>query len=191
MEIRSNNARIYFRSLGAEDADVLAQKANNYQIAYNIAEWGTFPHPYTKDIALSFIELATKMQMEGRELHMGIRLVEGDVLIGVIGLTDISAKNRKARIGFWIEQALWKKGYGSEAAAIMVEYAFSKLGLHKIEARVFALNEASAKIFEKIGFKREGLLRDNVFHKDDFADELVFGLLKSEYQSKLSISAKD
>ncbi len=191
MEIRaSNNARVYLSSLGVEDADVLAKKANSYQIAFNIAEWGSFPHPYGTPDALAFIELSTKANMEGRELHLGIRLVETNELIGVVGLKNVSAKNKKAEVGYWIGQDFWKKGYGTEAVTMIVEYAFNKLNLHKLEALTFTFNEASVKILEKLGFVREGLFRDHVFHKEDFADDLFYGLLKRDYQSKISINVK-
>ncbi|MFI5412682.1 MAG: GNAT family N-acetyltransferase [Candidatus Micrarchaeales archaeon] len=190
MEIRSNNFHVYLSSLGIEDADAIAKKANSYQVAFNIAEWGSFPHPYNKPDALAFIEFATKANMEGREVHLGIHLVETNELIGIVGLKNINVKNKKAEVGFWIGQDFWKKGYGTESVSMIVEYGFSKLNLHKMEAMVFTFNEASVRILEKLGFMREGLLRDHVFHKDDFADDLLLGLLKNDYKSKISISVK-
>jgi [ribosomal protein S5]-alanine N-acetyltransferase len=191
MEIRVKDFRVYLKSLGIEDADAIAQYGNDYQVAYNIGEWGTFPHPYQKADALSFIEFATKGYMEGREMHLGIRLVESNALIGVLGLKNISAKNKKAEVGYWIGKDFWKKGYGGEAVSTIVEYGFSKLQLHRLEASTFTFNEASVKILEKIGFLREGISRDNVFHKEDFVDNIFFGLLKSEYKSKVSINVKE
>ncbi len=190
MEIRTNGYRVYLKNLAPEDADKLAEKANDYQVAYNIAEWGSFPHPYQKADALTFIDFATKGQMTGTELHMGIFLIETNELIGVLGLKNISVKNKKAELGYWIAQKYWKKGLGTEATAIIAEYAFGKLQLHKMQAKVFTFNEASVKILQKLGFEREGLLKDDVFHKDDFADNLVFGLLKNNYKSKINISVK-
>lgn len=191
MEIRANGLRVYLKSLGIEDADTMAKEANSYQIAYNIAEWGSFPHPYQKSDALAFIEFATKAHMDGREIHFGIKLVENNELIGVLGLKNISAKNKKAEVGYWIAQDYWKKGYGGESVSIIIDYGFGKLALHKIDAKVFALNEASIKILLKIGFTEEGLLKDDVFHKEDFADNILFGLLKPDYKSKVNISVKE
>ena len=128
--------------------------------------------------------------MDGLGLHLGIKLVDTNELVGVIGLKSISMKNKKAEIGYWIGKAFWHKGYGSAAVSMMIEYAFEKLKLNKVTCITFAFNENSVKILEKFGFLREGLLRDDVFHKDNFEDNLLFGLLKKDYKSNVSISVK-
>lgn len=190
MEIRANGLKVYLKSLGIEDADQIAAKANDYEVAYNIAEWGSFPHPYQKSDALTFIENATRALAEGREVHLGIRMAETNELIGVLGLKEISAKNKKAEVGFWIGKSYWHKGYSTQAVSMIVEYGFEKLKLNKITANVFAFNEASVRLLQKLGFVREGLLRDNILQKDDFVDSMLFGILKKEYKSNVSINVR-
>jgi RimJ/RimL family protein N-acetyltransferase len=188
MEIRSKNARIYLKSLGIEDADAVAEKANDYDIAYNIDEWGKFPYPYTRTDALAFIESATAAQMSGLGIHFGIRLVKTGEIIGTLGLSQIDMKDKKSNFGYWIGKKFWNNGYATEAGSLIIEYGFGTLHLHRIEAGTFAFNKASVRVLEKLGFKKEGVLRDTAFHKDKFVDGVIYALLDNDYKGKISIT---
>ncbi|HEY1157453.1 MAG TPA: GNAT family protein, partial [Arthrobacter sp.] len=93
-------------------------------------------------------------------LFAGIFLREGDRHIGNIKLGPINVHHRRADIGLLVgDRACWGKGYASEAIAILSDFAFGRLGLHRLTAGMYAENEGSARAFEKAGYAREGLLR--------------------------------
>lgn len=68
----------------------------------------------------------------------------------------------------------------TEALKVFVEYGFSQLEVHRIEAHVEPENIASAKVLTKIGFQKEGLLRESTFNKGQYQDMVYYGLLKTD-----------
>jgi RimJ/RimL family protein N-acetyltransferase len=187
MEIKAEDCRVYLKSLSPGDAEAIATLANDYDIAYNIAEWGKFPHPYTVPDALYFIDDARRNLMDGVAVHFGIRLASNSELIGVTGISKIEQRNKKAEVGYWIGKPFWKKGYATEAVSMLISYGFDELGLNKIHAVTFGFNKASAHLLEGIGFKKEGTIKENVMHKNGMEDDLLYGLLKSEFGKKMDI----
>ena len=82
-----------------------------------------------------------------------------------------------------LDKSKWSRGLGTEATRLMLEYGFNTLNLHRIQLHVFKDNKAAIRIYEKIGFKIEGTLREAMYHHGRYCDFLVMGCLKSEWQS--------
>ncbi|MBU1633891.1 GNAT family N-acetyltransferase [bacterium] len=80
-----------------------------------------------------------------------------------------------------LDKSKWSQGLGTEATQLMVEYGFNTLNLHRIQLHVFIDNRAAIHIYEKIGFKKEGVLREAMYHHGKYCDFLVMGCLKSEW----------
>lgn len=105
--------------------------------------------------------------------------------IGNVKLGPISWIHRCATLGIMIgEKECWGKGMGAEATRLMVEYGFYKLNLRRIDLGVFAEHDAAVRSYEKIGFKIEGRLREDLFQGGEYKDRLWMGLLRSEYESQ-------
>jgi len=103
--------------------------------------------------------------------------------VGNVKLGPIHWVHRVATFGILIgEKELWGKGVGVEATRLMVEYGFQKLNLHRIDLGVFAEHEAAVRCYEKVGFKVEGRMREDLFHAGEYKDRIWMGLLRSEYQ---------
>lgn len=102
--------------------------------------------------------------------------------IGYCLLACIDKFHHKAKIGITIgSKSEWGKSYGEEALTGLLHYAFDELELNRITAEVFAFNKRAIKLFEKLGFKQEGKIRENVYKNGNYHDELIFGLLKKEW----------
>ena len=102
--------------------------------------------------------------------------------IGSISLGNINQKDQVAQFGIAIgEKICWSKGYGTEAAWLLIEYGFKQLNLHRISSSVFAYNERSLRMHKKVGFKEEGRLRQADFKNGCFHDRVIFGLLRDEW----------
>lgn len=97
--------------------------------------------------------------------------------VGLVWLFRIDEFDRRAEIGYWIAPDEQGNGYGTEALELGVRFAFRGLGLHKVVARVFAFNEGSKRVLEKVGFRKEGDLREHHFVDGEHVDTLLFGLL--------------
>lgn len=107
---------------------------------------------------------------------------ENGAHIGNIGLHNIDNENRSASLGIVIgEKEKWGKGYGSDALVIILRYAFRELGLHKVSLRVFQNNERATKSYERCGFKKEGVMREQVFKDGKFHDLYIMSILDREF----------
>lgn len=106
-----------------------------------------------------------------------------------IGATDLHAidwYNRHAEVGIVIgDKSCWGKGYGSDAMGLMLRLAFERLNLNRVSLRVFDFNARAIRSYEKCGFVREGVLRQDRFWSGHYCDTIVMGILASEYR-KLS-----
>jgi RimJ/RimL family protein N-acetyltransferase len=103
--------------------------------------------------------------------------------IGNIKLGPINWVHRNAILGIMIgDKNLWGKGIGEEATQLMAEYAFQRLNLHRITLGVFAEHKAAVLCYEKLGFRVEGRIRQDLFLDGEFKDRLWMGLLRSEYK---------
>ena len=98
--------------------------------------------------------------------------------IGNVTFSSIDRKNEVGVIGIAIgDKAFRGKGYGTEALALAVEYAFKVLVLHRIDAWVSVNNISSQKLFTRVGFEQEGLLKDRVKFEGGFVDAYIYGLI--------------
>jgi len=114
-----------------------------------------------------------------------IEAIEGDSTkpIGNCGLHEINAKDHNALFGIAIgDKDYWSKGYGMEAARLLINYGFQQLNLHRISSYAFAFNERSIKFHKKLGFREEGRLRQSTFKNGQYHDHVQFGLLRDEWK---------
>ena len=94
--------------------------------------------------------------------------------VGSVYLRDIDPVHHKAEYGIFIgEESALSKGYGTEAAQLMVKYAFHELHLHKVMLRVLADNVRAQKSYEKAGFQKEAYLKDEVFLNGKYCDVIL------------------
>ena len=107
----------------------------------------------------------------------------------VIGTATLAGLERhpggihQAEIGFALAPSHWGGGLMRQALPALLEFAFSRLGLHRITADVDPRNSASLRLLEFLGFQREGLMRQRYFHLGEIQDAVIFGLLRDEWQS--------
>jgi RimJ/RimL family protein N-acetyltransferase len=107
---------------------------------------------------------------------------EGSVL-GTCTLLHIDFTHRRAEIGFALGRAHWGQGYAFEAVSTLLGFAFETLGLHRLEADVDPRNISSLRLLERLGFRREGHLRERYHVGGEIQDSLILGLLRREWQS--------
>src|SRR5687768_9409791 len=107
-------------------------------------------------------------------------ILRDDEAIGTIGLADSEPQTKRAELGYWMRSADAGKGYMSEAAEAVIEFGFNELGMHRIELEAGVGNEASIKVAEKLGFKREGLARKAGWAGNGYYDTIRFGLLSTD-----------
>jgi RimJ/RimL family protein N-acetyltransferase len=114
-------------------------------------------------------------------LKWGIALRWDDTLIGTATLFNF--ENHRAEIGYGLARSHWGNGYMHEALQALIVYAFQELGLHRIEADVDPRNSASIRTVERLGFEREGYLRERWQVNGEIQDALFFGLLRPDWEA--------
>jgi ribosomal-protein-alanine N-acetyltransferase len=100
--------------------------------------------------------------------------------IGSCLLFHPDAPSARAELGYVLARSHWGAGYMREALRAFVDFAFGPGGLRRLEAQVDPRNGASARLLERLGFAREGLLRQRWAMKGEFTDSIVYGLLRSD-----------
>jgi len=112
-----------------------------------------------------------------------IRENEGGSLIGICGFESIVWNNGTARLYIGLGDKEHRgKGYASEAIRQLVDFGFSELNLHCIQLSVIAYNSSAINLYEKVGFVREGTVREFVFRDSKRHDLYMYGLLRKEWE---------
>ncbi|MEV0789572.1 GNAT family N-acetyltransferase [Kribbella sp. NPDC050459] len=106
------------------------------------------------------------------------------VLIGDLGL-NLSENLMQADLGFTLATQYQGQGYASEAVRGLLHHLFVDRELHRVSAEADARNTASARLLERVGFTREGLRLSNSWFKGEWTDDVLFGLLRDDYLSRL------
>jgi RimJ/RimL family protein N-acetyltransferase len=114
----------------------------------------------------------------------GIARRTDDRIIGTCILFHLDEQNRRAEVGYVLGRADWGNGYIQEALTALLDYAFGPLGLHRIEAEIDPRNTASIRAVERLGFVREGILRERWLVGGEISDSLMMGLLRREWQAR-------
>jgi RimJ/RimL family protein N-acetyltransferase len=114
-------------------------------------------------------------------LKWGIARRADDQLIGSVTLFNLDFNHRRAEIGYALGREHWGHGYMHETLMALLKYAFEVLDLHRIEADVDPRNAASIRTVEKLGFQREGILRERWQVNGEIQDAFFYGLLKQEW----------
>jgi RimJ/RimL family protein N-acetyltransferase len=107
------------------------------------------------------------------------------LLIGDIGLNTFD-NLMQADIGYTLAPEYQGKGYATEAVGGLIEHLFTERDLHRVSAEVDARNVASARLLQRLGFQQEGFRPQNTWFKEEWTDDLLFGLLQSNWRSARS-----
>ena len=113
----------------------------------------------------------------------GIRLIQGDELIGYAELDGILWNHRNCWIGIGIgERENWGKGFGLEAMNIILKFTFHELNLHRVQLSVFSYNHRAVSLYEELGFTKEGVFRKHLERDGKRYNMYLYGLLRSEWK---------
>ncbi|MEP0545352.1 MAG: GNAT family N-acetyltransferase [Rhodothermales bacterium] len=107
-----------------------------------------------------------------------------DELIGTVTLTGYSERNRRMELGYMLSPSKWGRGLAGEAVRAVLRFGFERIGLHRVEAELDPRNAASARLLERLGFQREGLLRERWWVYDEWCDSALYGLLRADFEGR-------
>jgi RimJ/RimL family protein N-acetyltransferase len=118
----------------------------------------------------------------GTALQLGIERQADPVLVGTCTLFQFHAASRRAEIGYALGRPYWGSGYMHEALQALLRYAFQTLDLNRLEADIDPRNLASANTLERLGFLKEGHLRERWIVSNEISDTDLYGLLNRDWQ---------
>ncbi len=101
--------------------------------------------------------------------------------VGTVSLFHLDPGNRRAEIGYILHRSAWGRGYAQEAVRAVIRCGFEVLGLNRWEADIDPRNEASGRVLERLGFRREGLLRQRWIVAGEVSDSAWYGLLRQDW----------
>jgi ribosomal-protein-alanine N-acetyltransferase len=104
--------------------------------------------------------------------------------LGLVNYHDGHIRNKRVAIGYMVDPAHCKQGLATEAVSAMIRFCFQDLGLHRLQAFIHPDNTPSLKLIEKLGFRREGLLRENLRVGDEWRDDLLYALLSTDHPAE-------
>ncbi|MEH7524921.1 GNAT family N-acetyltransferase [Bacillus sp. JJ1503] len=171
--------RIILRSLTLEDAEKIEEYASDYEIAKTTLY---IPHPYPKGSARDFIAKVLEAEQKGEAVTFAIISKKDHGFIGLISIGQVM-EHRRGELGYWVGKPFWGKGYGTEAARLVIKYGFEILNLNRIYAAAFKSNPGSWRIMEKCGMKHEGVFRNHVVKDGKAIDLTYYSILKEEYMN--------
>jgi RimJ/RimL family protein N-acetyltransferase len=116
----------------------------------------------------------------GSLFQWGVEATDGQ-LVGTCTLARLDPANRRAELGFVLGRAFWGRGYMTAALPAVIDFAFGRLGLHRVFADTDPRNAPAIRALERLGFVREGVLREHYLVQGEPQDAVVYGLLRSEW----------
>ena len=169
---------LYLRPYILDDAEAVLAGANE-----PVGRKLTGTHmTFTMEQVVAYIE-NNQMGVDDSRAGFVICLPDGTVT-GEVVINEIDTGNHSAniRIALFAER-YFGQGLGSEALRLMLDYGFSTLNLHRIELGVYAFNPRAIHVYEKLGFKREGVRRDALYYDGMYHDEIIMSVLAHEWGS--------
>lgn len=164
---------IYLRLMNEEDTDNIIKWRNSEFVRRNFI----YQKPFTREGHENWVRT---MIDTGKVIQFIICTKEARP-IGSVYLRDIDRTHNKAEYGIFIgEKDALGQGYGTQAARLMIDYAFEQLKLHKLMLRVLAENQQARRSYEKAGFVQEAYLKDEVFLEGEYKDVIYMAVIHNE-----------
>lgn len=172
--------RLVLRPLGPADADAVFRMFSDPQV---MRYWSHVPYTDPAE-ARDYIERSRTLPEDESFIQWCVARAEDDSMIGTCTLFRIEPAHRRAEIGYGLTREAWGQGYMTEALEAAIGYAFESLGLHRLEADVDPRNGASLRLLERLGFRREGTMRERWRVGGEVSDTAFFGLLAPEWRAR-------
>jgi [ribosomal protein S5]-alanine N-acetyltransferase len=174
-----HTSRLLLRPLRPADTEgLLAAHSDPEVMRYsNMSAWTSIEQ------ANELVEQGQRGAATGKHLCLGIIPRDAGTVVGTCTLYALSASNRRAEIGFLLGAAAWRKGYMAEALNALVQYSFLDLALNRLEADTDPRNARAITTLERLGFVREGHLRERWIVGAEKSDSAFYGLLFSDWES--------
>jgi [ribosomal protein S5]-alanine N-acetyltransferase len=171
--------RLVLRETDLDDARAIQEYAGDIEVVRHL-DWG----PSTLEDTEQFLATASAAREASPRAayHLAIVLKASDRLIGGCRIEIRSPVHASGDLGYVLARHAWGRGYATEATRALLEFGFERLRLHRIWATCDVENDASARVLEKVGMRREGQLRQNVRRRDEWRSSYLYAILEPEWR---------
>lgn len=171
-------AKVYLRPVESEDLPLLQRWMNDPEVTRHLAAY----RPMSADAERRWLaSLADRPD----DTVLVIVCRDGDVPVGTVGLRGAGGPHRRAVLGISIgEKSCWNRGLGTDAMRLICAYGFDTLNLHRIELEVYAGNSRARHVYERIGFRLEGVRREAHWAEGAWEDVFVMALLETDWRAR-------
>ncbi|KAB1188379.1 MULTISPECIES: GNAT family N-acetyltransferase [Haloferax] len=167
--------RVSLRPVERDDAELLQRSTTDPEIRVPLGA----PKPQNRNQATEFIE---KTVEEGDNIAFVVEVDGESVGFVMVEIRDYG----RPELVYWLLPEYHGQGYGTDAVGCLVDYVFRTVDCHGLQAVTFDFNDASRGVLERLGFSREGRLREAAFVDGSYVDVLRFGLLRREWDAAQS-----
>jgi ribosomal-protein-alanine N-acetyltransferase len=170
-------SRLVLRPFVLDDALAVQLLAGAREVADTTLH---IPHPYPAGAAEQWIASHPATWEAGTGVTFAVTDAGSGVLMGAVGLT-IAPAHARGELGYWLGVPYWNRGYCTEASRAVVDFGFTQLGLHRVQARYLTRNPASGRVMQKLGMRPEGVSRHAMRKNDRFEDLEMYAVLADEW----------
>ena len=178
--VRLATPRLVLRPLETTDAPALFALFSDPVV---MRYWSRSPWTAMQE-AERFVAEEQAATKAGRYLRLALVPAQGGALVGSCALFNFFAPCQRAEVGYALARSAWGQGLWHEAATALIDFAFGPLQLRRIEADIDPRNTASAASLERLGFLREGLLRERWVVDGEVSDSALYGLLQRDWSAR-------
>jgi len=148
-----------------------------------VQRYGSHPPWTDRQTAVDWIERNARGMAAGEHVQFVLERRADGVVVGSCTLYALDTQCRRADVGYALALAEWGRGYANEAVRTMLDWGFDELGLNRVEADIDPRNLPSARALERLGFTREGHLRERWIVAGEVSDSWIYGLLAREWRA--------
>ncbi|MDI1444044.1 GNAT family N-acetyltransferase [Polyangium sp. 6x1] len=171
--------RLVLRELVPADAEAIFRIQSNPEV---VRYFGRAAHATLAETE-KLLGTVFDAQRDVTAIRWVLSLKDTGELAGTCGFWRWNKPHRCSEIGYELAPEYWGRGLMVEALRPILRYGFTEMELHRVEATIDPENQASRRVLEKLGFKRDALMRENWFHDGKFTDSAIYGLLEQEFLS--------
>lgn len=184
MTFHLESQRLILRQFKDSDLESFFAYRNDPEVA-KYQGW-SFPYPRKK--AMLFIRtMAVAEVSQNRWLQIAVELKSTRKMIGDVAFFIRKDDERQALLGYSLARPHWGNGYAFEALSRLLAYLFDELELHRVSAECDVENVASWKLLDRLGFRREAHLVENLFYKGTYVSEYNYAMLAREWMERHSL----
>lgn len=169
--------KVRLREYRKEDVVLAHQYINDPEIKNGLVKG--IPFPITLEEENKWFEQISSFKSE---YNFAIEDLNSREYIGGCGINSVDWKNSVAVVGIFVGKKYCGKGLGTDAMKTLIKFIFNQMNINKIKLCVYSFNKRAIKSYEKCGFIKEGILRQEVYRNGKYHDEYIMSILREEYK---------